>query len=97
MGGFLSIDTSDLAPVSVQAGFFSSFAETTTTGSINGFSKTCGEEGGDGNFTCAAFISPKCVTMTGYCETDQTGKAPWVRMRILGCRSSIVKTLRTDH
>ena len=61
VGGFLSIDTSDLAPVSVQMGFFFSFAETQTFGSSTGVSVTCGSSDAKGDFTCGLLISPACV------------------------------------
>jgi len=79
VGAFLSIDTSDLAPVPVQLGFFSSFAETTTTGSSTGISDTCGADDAEGSFTCGLHIRPQCFAMSGYCDTDQTGRVPWVR------------------
>ena len=88
VGSFLSIDSSDLAPVSVSAGFFSSFAKTTTTGSTTGFGQTCGGDNAVGNFTCAALISPKCYKMKGTCETETVGKTPWVRVT-KPCHSSI--------
>lgn len=79
VGGFLSIDTSDLAPVSVQAGFFSSFSKATTVGTNTGISQTCGDEGSTGNFTCGMHIKPQCFAMAGYCDTVETGRVPWVR------------------
>lgn len=81
MGAFLQIDSSDLAPVAVTAGSFSSFSETTTTGSSTGVSDTCGAEDSTGGFTCGLHIRPQCVAMTGYCDTRDTGRVPWV------CRS----------
>lgn len=54
VGGFLVLDTSDLAPVSVPVGFFSSFANTTTSGDTSGITSMCGDEGAKGNWTCAS-------------------------------------------
>lgn len=61
MGGYLTIDSGQLAKAAVQAGFFASFAKTTTTGSITGTSAMCGDEGVEGNFTCGLQVSPGCV------------------------------------
>jgi len=77
VGGFLSIDTSDLAPISVQVGFFYSFAETQTFGSSTGVSVTCGSSDAKGDFTCGLLISPACLAMKGTCETEDTGTVPW--------------------
>ncbi|KAK5165693.1 uncharacterized protein LTR77_008616 [Saxophila tyrrhenica] len=80
VGGFLSIDTSDLAPVSVQADFFASFAETTTIGSSTGVGDTCGSEDAEGDYTCGLHIRPQCYAMTGYCDTEATGRVPWANV-----------------
>lgn len=81
MGGFLSIDTSDLATVAASAGFFASFAETTTMGDTVGTAQVCGEEGATGNWTCGMDIAPKCWQMTGSCEASfseqSLGRLPW--------------------
>lgn len=71
-GGFLSIDTSDLWPVSVQAGFFSSFAETTTTGDTSGLTSDCGNST-EGSFTCGMHVVPRCWQMSGTRETEDLG------------------------
>lgn len=81
VGAFLSIDSSDLAPVAAQLGIFASFTETTTVGDVSGSTQTCGEEGANGTFTCTMDIAPKCWKLRGTCEaryeSDDLGRVPW--------------------
>ncbi|KAK3680950.1 hypothetical protein LTR37_021006 [Vermiconidia calcicola] len=80
VGGFVIIDTSDLFVVSVQAGFFSSFSNATTTGDISGISTTCGDESAEGTFTCGMHVVPSCWQMAGYCEVEGLGRTPWANV-----------------
>lgn len=81
VGGFLTLNTSDLAPVAASTGVFASFAETTTVEDTSGTSLVCGEEGATGSWTCSMDIAPKCWQMTETCQAsygdNDLGRLPW--------------------